>query len=271
MASQQNPDASHKTPGLVNSVKKALQILECFTENQRELTLSQISSQLQMPKSTVLNLIRTLEANGYLLHTANAQTYQLSYKMMTLSYNIRASMPIAQIATPLLEELQVKTGENIYLTSHLDGQVFYLDGAYPSIRMANYSVSGRRLPMHSTGCGKAMLAYLPEAELEQVIEHWGLPMVTQNTITDRETLDKELALIRQRGYAIDNEEATLGIKCVAVSVRSPDGYPAGALSISGTTMSIRDELVEEYAKMLSRVSSILIGHASWFPAMQVRP
>lgn len=135
---------------------------------QRELTLSQISRQLGLPKSTALNLIRTLESRGYLLYSPHSQTYQLGYNVMTLSYNLRTSMPIIQYALPFLEELQVKTGENIYLTSHIDGQALYLEGVYPSIRIGNYSVAGKRLPLHCTGCGKAMLAYLPEDEFEAV-------------------------------------------------------------------------------------------------------
>ncbi len=254
----------------VNSVKKALGILECFTATQRELTLSQISRQLSLPKSTALNLIRTLAANGYLLHTANSQTYQLGYNVMTLSYNLRTSMPIIQYAMPFLEELQVKTGENIYLTSHVEGKVLYLEGIYPSIRIGNYSVAGKRLPLHCTGCGKAMLAYLPEAELESILQRCGLPAVTPYTITTREQLDKELARIRVRGYALDNEEETLGVKCVAVAIRDSSGYPCGAISISGTTISMRDELLEDYAKMIARVCSVLIANAHQLPAAQLR-
>ena len=255
---------------LVNSVNKALNILECFTATQRELTLSQISRHLGLPKSTTLNLIRTLEANGYLLHLANTQTYQLGYKVMGLSYNLRASMPIIQYATPFLEELQVKTGENVYLTTHVDGQVLYLEGVYPSIRIGNYSVAGKRLPLHCTGCGKAMMAYLPKDELEEVINQWGLPKITKNTITTRERLEKELALTRKRGYALDLEEETLGVKCVAMPILDSTGYPAGAISISGTVMSMRDELIEDYAKMISRVCSVLIANAHQFPAVQLR-
>ncbi len=255
---------------LVSSVNKALSILECFTVTQRELTLSQISRQLGLPKSTALNLIRTLEANGYLLHLANSQTYQLGYKVMGLSYNLRASMPIIQYATPFLEELQVKTGENIYLTSHVNGQVLYMEGVYPSIRIGNYSVAGKLLPLHCTGCGKAMMAYLPEEELEEVIRQWGLPKITQNTISTREHLEEELALTRKRGYALDLEEETLGVKCVAMPIRDSVGYPTGAISISGTVMSMRDELIEDYAKMISRVCSVLIANAHQFPAAQLR-
>ena len=120
-------------------------------------------------------------------------------------------MPVIQYALPFLEELQVKTGENIYLTSHVDGQVLYLEGVYPSIRIGNYSVAGKRLPLHCTGCGKAMLAYLPDDEFEAVLKRWGLPAITPHTITTRARIEQECAAIRARGYATDREEETLGV------------------------------------------------------------
>ena len=266
MAAQKSPEAGT----LVNSVNKALRILECFTASQRDLSLSQITRMLGMPKSTVLNLIRTLETNGYLLHSSDSQTYQLGYRLMCLSHSLRTSMPIIRYAAPFLEELQVRTGENVYLVSHVDGQVLYLEGVYTSIRIGNYSIAGKLLPMHCTGCGKAMLAYLPEDELEWVLRTRGLCAVTKNTITTRERLAAELEAVRVRGYALDNEEETLGVKCVAMPIRDSSGYPAGAISISGTVMSMRDELLEEYAKMIARVCSVLISSAGLFPAMQLR-
>lgn len=267
--SREKPISNHSETR-VSSVNKALRILECFSNEKKELSLSQITRSLGLPKSTVLNLLRTLETNGYLLHTNGSQTYQLGYKVMCLSYIQRISMPVIHYAMPFLEELQIRTGENVYLVSHVEGQVLYLEGVYTSMRIGNYSTAGKRLPMHCTGCGKAMLAYLPEDELEYVLETHGLPAVTQNTITTRERLDKEMTATRNRGYALDTEEETLGVKCVAMPIRDSSGYPAGAISISGTTMSMRDDLLEEYAKMISRVCSVLIGNAHSFPAIQLR-
>lgn len=268
---EQSPGISAAHPeSLVGSVCKALSILECFTATQPEQTLSQISRQLSLPKSTALNLIRTLESGGYLLKNLNGQTYRLGYKILELSYFLRASLPITQYAMPFLEELQVKTEEAIYLTSHINGRVLYLEGMYPSTRFGNFSISGKTLPMHCTSCGKAMLAYLPEQETRQIIERWGLHAKTQNTITDPERLSQELEAIRRRGYATDLEEETLGVKCIGMAIRNSEGYPTGAISISGTVISMRDELLDYYAKMLARVCSVFIPNANQLPAAQMR-
>lgn len=263
------PKDSSSAP-TVASVVKALRILDCFTPTQPRLSLAQISQQLGQPKSTTLNLLRTLEQGGLLLRGQSDSTYQLGYKLMELSYCLRASLPIVQYAMPFLQELQVKTGEFIYLTSHINGQVLYLEAMYPTIRIGNYSVSGKTLPMYCTGCGKAMMAYLPQDEIDHSIETWGLHRFTPNTITDRETLYAELEATRKRGYAIDVEEESPGVKCVAIPVRDSSGYPTGAISISGSLMSMKDEILEEYAKTLSRVCNSLAPYADLFPAAQIR-
>lgn len=255
--------------GTVNAVVKALHVLECFSASQGRLTLAQISHRLSLPKSTALNLIRTLEQAGYLLRGGD-QTYQLGYKTLELSYCLRATMPVVQYTIPFMEELQIQTGETIYLTSHVNGRVLYLEAMYPSIRIGNYSITGKTLPMHCTGCGKAMMAYLPEDELERVLAHNPLVRCTPNTITDPDKLREELANIRRRGYATDVEEETPGAKCVGVSIRDNTGYPVAALSVSGTVMSVRDDKLDNYARMLDRVSHVLAGNASQFPAAQMR-
>lgn len=255
---------------LVGSVAKAIRILNCFTPTRPRLSLAQISQQLCQPKSTTLNLIRTLEEGGLLLRTSGEQTYQLGYKLMELSYCLRASLPIIQYAVPFLEELQIKTGEIVYLTTHINGRVLYLEAMYPSIRIGNYSVTGKTLPMYCTGCGKAMLAYLPPDEVEQIIDRWGLHAYTPNTITDRTKLYEELEITRKRGYAIDVEEESPGVKCVAIPVRNSSGYPTGALSISGSLMSMKDDILDDYAKILSRICNSLAPYADQFPAAQTQ-
>lgn len=255
--------------GRVNATAKALMILDCFTPTQSELTLAQISRILGMPKSTLLNQLRTLEDAGYLVKSRDGQSYHLGYKIMELSYCAHMATPVVQYAIPVMEDLQVATGEIIYLTSHIDGRVFYMECVYPSHRFISYSVSGKTLPMHCTGCGKAMLSQMPTEQVEAIIKKHGLPYVTQNTITDHDRLMEELATYRRKGYALDNEEETMGVKCVAMAIRTGRGDVAGALSISGSTLSIRKDNVEQYAEYLSRACNTLSQYAYLFPGIQL--
>lgn len=161
--------------GRVSATAKALKVLDCFTPTQPELTLAQISRLLNMPKSTLLNQLRTLEDAGFLMKVRDGLAYSLGYKIMELSYCAHIATPVIQYAIPIMEDLQVATGEIIYLTSHIGGRCFYLECIYPSRRVISYSVSGKTLPMHCTACGKAMLSQMSTAQVEAIIEKHGLP------------------------------------------------------------------------------------------------
>lgn len=257
--------------GRVSATAKALSILDCFTPSQPNLTLAQISRMLDMPKSTLLNHLRTLKDAGFLDYDRDGQTYRLGYKIMWLSYNAWASIPVIQCAIPVMEDLQVATGEIIYLTTHINGLVFYLECLYPSRRSISYSIAGKMLPMHCTGCGKAMLSQMPTEQVEAIIRRHGLPSFTRNTITDHDRMMEVLAAERRQGYALDNEEETVGVKCVAMAIRNRQGDVVGALSVSGSTVSMRPDLMDGYAALLGRACNTLSAYAHLFPVILLKP
>lgn len=253
----------------VKSVSKAIHILSCFTPARPELSLAEISSMLKLPKSTALNLLRTLETYGYVIRTYPSLNYRLGYAIMQLNYCTQMSIPIVRIALPFLEDLQVKTGKTIYLTTHINGKILYLEVAHEHRRMFAYSISGKTLPMHCTGCGKSMLAYLPEQQIHEIIDMHGLPAFTPYTITNKELLLENLDQIRKCGYAIDHEEETLGVKCIAAPIRNAQGYPTAAVSISGTAISMQDDQMLKYADLLISTCHALSNNANEFPAGQI--
>ena len=254
----------------VSATEKALRILDCFSVSQPELSLAQISQMLKFPKSTTLNQIRTLEHAGFLYKVKNSHNYRLGFKLMELNYCAHASMAIVQYAMPLREMLQSESKEKMYRTTHVNGRVLFLECLHSSKHTIAYSVTGKTLPMHCTGCGKIMLSYMPQDEVEQILDAHGMPAITPNTITNHARLMEELQTSRERGYAIDNEEESVGGKCVAVAVRTAKGDVAGALSISGSIMSMTDENISKYAKMLMDASHRLTPHAHLFPAIQLQ-
>lgn len=195
--------------------------------------------------------------------------YRLGYSIMQLNYCTQMSMPVVRFSLPFLEDLQMKTGKTIYLTTHINGKVLYLDVAHQNRRMFSYSISGKTLHMHCTGCGKAMLAFLPEKEIRSILDTHGIPAFTPNTITNEEALYKELAKIRKNGYATDHEEETLGVRCIAAPIRNAQGYPTAALSISGAVLSMQEDQVLEYADVLLNTCHALANNANEFPAGQI--
>ena len=188
---------------------------------------------------------------------------------MTLSYYAHKATSIVQHAVPVMEDLEVATGENVYLTTHIGGEVFYLECVYPSRRLVSYSVSGKLLPMHCTGCGKAMLSFMKREKVEEIIKEHGLPKYTNNTITDKYELLKKLEEYRRKGYAVDNGEETVGVKCVATAIRTGQGEVARALSISDSVLSMPDDVLEKYAVLLSLACNTLAPYVNLFPAIQL--
>jgi DNA-binding IclR family transcriptional regulator len=253
----------------VKSIAKAFHILSCFNATDTQLSLTDICKKTGMPKSTTLNILRTLEQFGYITRTVPSMNYRLGYSVMKLNYYAQMATPVVRYTSPFLEDLQRKTGKTIYLTTHIDGRVLYLDVAHQNRRMFSYSIAGKTLHMHCTGCGKAMLSYLPAPEVEQIIQSQGLPAFTPNTITDKTALLKELEEIRSRGYALDNEEETLGVRCIAEPILNSKGYPTAAISISGSALSMQPDMTLDYAKELTNTCNALSHCADEYPAGQI--
>lgn len=254
---------------MVSSVAKALKILDCFTLRQPELSLARLSAMLNMPKSTLLNQLRTLEDAALLIRSPDGQSYSLGYKLMELGYKTYSSIPIISNAIPVMENLMLATGKFVYLTSHLNGKVFYMDYVCPSHRNISYSVSGKTIPMHCTACGKAMLSHMSDDTVQRIISMHGLEKITKNTITDHDAFMQELELTRKRGYAIDNEEESLGVKCYAMAILSDDGAVAGALSVSGAVISMKNDPAPDQLEALARACNSLSIYADLFPGIRI--
>ena len=114
-----------------------------------------------------------------------------------------------------------------------------------------------------------MLSYMKRNEIDNIIKTHGLPQITKNTITDYDRLISELELSKERGYATDLEEESLGVKCLAMAIRNNDGAVAGAVSISGSIISMRDEQIPNYADQLARACNLLSQYSSLFPSLRV--
>ena len=144
-----------------------------------------------------------------------------------------------------------------------------MDCVYQNRRSIAYSDAGKTLPMHCTSCGKAMLSYMTEDEVRAVIDRWGMAASTGHTITEPDKLIEELRVSRERGYAVDNEEESVGVRCVAAAVRTSSGKVAGAVSVSGSAVHMTDDRVEQYSRLLINAAAELMPYAGLFPAIQL--
>jgi len=233
-------------------VERALDLLSTFSTSEPELSLTELSARLDLNPSSTFRLLMTLQSHGYLEQNPDNRKYRLGVACLALGSVFLNKSDIRKEALPILSGLRDDCKETIHLARLAGSEVVYLeklDGLLPIGIMG--SRVGGRAPAHCTGLGKAMLAYKPENEIRQLCAEADLRRFTSNTITDLGELLGELACIRERGYAIDNEEHEPGVKCVAVPIWNYRQNVVGAISVSGPAGRI-DRAIAERA-LVARV------------------
>lgn len=254
----------------INTVIKAASILKLFTGKNPNWSYNQLVHETKMPKSTLSNMLKTLEYTRLIEKDEHTQLYNLGLEILEMSFSARKAFSIIETAMPFLDDLQQRTGEIVYFTVPKDGKVLYLEASYPASKSVAYSVTGKTLNMHCTGVGKAMLSRFSLDDVKKIIDYYGMPKYTSTTIVDYDELIEELERIKERGYAIDNGEEAYGVRCLAVPIVAGD-EAIGAVSISGSTLSMKDEKFDEYASMLMEVANTLARSADKFPKSNILP
>ncbi len=249
----------------IASLEKAVRILDCFDVQHKVLSLSEITKMTGYPKTTVHGLVSTLIHENMLARATGNQGYMLGIHLMELSFHARLATPVIQIIAPTMNRICAQTHQNVYLTTHHLGRLLYLESCLYNREYIGYSENGKCLPMHCTASGKAMLAYMTDDQLNDIVNRWPLEKKTPNTITDLSLLKNELENIRNRGFAVDMEEETIGVKCLAVPVLNTTSQPVGALSISGSVPNMTTAKIYEYSEVLLNNMSILRMNADLFP------
>jgi DNA-binding IclR family transcriptional regulator len=223
---------NHSSPA--TAVERALNILEAAANRREGLTNSEISHKLGIPKSSASYILRTLERRGYLRRSAETARYQLGLKILSLGGDVRANLDLAEVAQPFMRALQ----ERIHLTIHLavldQGEAVYIEKVEaPGFFKVNTWV-GRRMFLHSTSVGKVLLAWLPKAEVETLMRQQGMKKRTPRTITTVAKLLADLERVKEQGYAVDDEENSVGARCAGAPIFDGEGNVSAALGVSGT-------------------------------------
>ncbi len=230
---------------LINSIIRAVDILELYNHHDTELGISEMARRLNLYKSTVYRIVSTLEHKGMLEQDPQSGKYRLGLKLYKLGILARNDDELISISSPHLKRLTEKTGETSNMVV-MDGSMSVYIAQYESSRMVRmFTRLGAKVFPHCNGAGKVLLSDMTEDEIEYVIAANGLPRYTQNTITTREKLMNELKLIKSRGYAVDNQEREEGVMCLAAPVKDGSGKVIAAISISGPRDRFGKNRVEE--------------------------
>lgn len=239
-----------------SSVERALAILECLDSSRRGLNISEISRKLNIPKSSAHVIIVTLERLGYVQKRAESLYYTLGLKAYGLGQGMMKSLSISEAALPHMRALS----SQLHLPSHLavpdgDQGVYIQKVDTPGLIKIDTYV-GRRMDLHCTGVGKVILAFGPQELQDRFLTKPVYIRYTRNTITSPRMMQREIAKIRKAGYALDDEEEELSVRCVSVPVLQ-NGRFLAALSVSGTTAQIPMTAVEEIARDLRAVATAI--------------
>ena len=248
---------------ILGTLDKGLHVLIVLSEAPGSgLTLTELCAQVGMHRTTMFRILATLQTRDFVTRDEDSGRYQIGLRVLGLASGLLRRLDIRQIARPVLQELRQRTQELVYLTVLDHGEVVTVE-SFDSNQMISLRADiGDRRPAYCSASGKAILAYLPEAEVDRILAA-GMPALTQRTITSPAVMHHHLAEIRSRGFAFDDEERMEGLRCVAAPIFNADGYALGATSIAVPLMRAPwprlHELAHEITVAASEISQQL-GH-----------
>jgi DNA-binding IclR family transcriptional regulator len=227
----------------IAAVENALEILELIAQNNGQLTLSEIAKKASYNKSKTFRILHTMEDLEYVQKNSEEGHYALGERMIELGSIALGRPNLPAIARPHMRKLLEKFGESVLL-GELEGvDVIYLEFFESTHRIRISPTVCPPNTAHNTSEGKAILAYLPEPELSRRIKEIDFTPTTVNTVPNELELKKVLERVRETGIAIDDEETTIGVRCVGAPIFDSKGYPVAAMSVEAPTERLSDERI----------------------------
>ena len=235
------------------SVERAFTIVDELAETGGG-RVSELSERLEMPVSTTYDYLQALCSTGYVLK--DGHEYETSTRFLEVGHRQRHRLAVYKEVDEELDAVAKETGEHVTLMIEEDGM-----GVLLAIREGEQAVDlfaypGARMPLHATAPGKALLAYLPEARVDEILERRGLVALTNNTITDRDVLEAQLEEVRERGYAVDEGERIVGMVLVAAPILDKRNRVQAAICIGGPESRFGETRRAEIADVATRAANV---------------
>ena len=243
-----------KKPQTVNATGTSFEILEALVDLEGA-GVSELAATLGIPKSTTHNHLQTLIENKYVVREDD--TYNVGLRFLRLGEYSRKRTPLFSVARPEIESLATETGELVNLNVEEYGRGVFLHRAKGSDAVHMDTYAGKRVYLHTTAFGKAILAHLSTDRVDEIISQYGLPAVTDQTITESDELQSELETIFERGFALEREERLEGLCCVAAPILVDEGV-VGAVSVSGPESRLRGtRFTEELPELIMQATNVI--------------
>jgi IclR family transcriptional regulator, KDG regulon repressor len=255
--------AGDRTGNAPQTVRRAIGLLDLLATTPRGQSLRQLSESFGLSRSTTHRLVSALMSGGLVTLCPETRRYRLGIKLLELSAALLDSMDIQEQARPFMQHLSEASRETVHL-GVLDGfEVMFIGHIESSESLRMSGRIGRRTPAHSSSLGKAILAWTDEAALQRYLSRSPLAAQTARTITDPEQLLRALEEVRARGYATDEEENRVGIRCVGAPVRDHTGRVIAAISVSGPSFRFTPERAGEVAVHLQDAAAGISERMGW--------
>jgi DNA-binding IclR family transcriptional regulator len=250
----------------LSSVANAIRLTKAFSESEYEMGISALASRLGLAKSTVHRLATTLVEYDILEQNRESGKYRLGLALFELGTLVRRKMDAASASHNEITQLAESTGETVQLAllDHLSVLYIRIRESKQAVRMS--SSLGSRAPAHCTSVGKALLAHAPAELVSQVIEN-GLKRFTMNTITEPSALMEELASVRTRGYAVDDEEIEVGLRCVAAPIRDHSGHVVAAISVAAPVQRMTKKNIQATVPGVVAAAEAISRRLGYMPSL----
>lgn len=238
----------------VQSIDRAVAILDCFSEEKKELRLSEISERLGLNKSTVHGIISTLKYHGFISQDEETQKYKLGIRFVEFGDLVINSMNIRNAAVPVIDAVCERIEETVHIAM-LDGlDVVWIEKRECTKSIKTSTKIGARLPAYTTADGKIIICYQNKDKIKNYLPK-RIPQYTKNTITNKGEFIKKLEEMKKNGYAIDNEEYVEGLKCVAAPIFDHDGKVRFSLSTTGPAFRMNEERIKELIVIIKEAAN----------------
>lgn len=251
----------------VRAVDRALDILLCFSKEKPNLSLTEIAEQVGMHKSTIHRLLATLESKHFIIRDKSSGMYQLGFLFLEFASIMLHGLDVQRWALPYLQQLSLESGETVDLAVLNDDHVVYLQVVESSQRIKIAAAVGEQLPVYCTATGKAFLAYLSEDQVRAILNR-GMTKFTEQTLLTQEELFKNLSEIRERGYAISEQEYERDINAVAAPIMDATGHPVAVIAIVGPSYRMSRERMLELGRMI-QTTALEIAHDVGMAALPI--
>ncbi len=254
----------------VPALERALSILEVLAESRGGLSLSQLTARLGLPKSSTHCILLTLERRGYLRRHEGTGRYMFGFEVFGLANMALNGMELREEARPYLETLRDNTGLTVHMGILERNEAVLIEKIEPSGPLKLATWIGKRMPLHCTGVGQALVAYLPEGEIDQWIRQ-GLLRYNENTIVSSRKFKEKLALVRKLGHSYDDEEETIGLRCLGAPIRNLTGKVIAAISVAGTVAQINLQNLPALVSQVKQTAASISQRLGYAPEGRREP